>query len=180
MAGYDLTFSPVKSVSTLWAIAPPEIAQAIAGAHDAAVQDALTFLERQVLYTREGKDGARQVETKGLIAAAFTHRDSRDGDPDLHTHVSVANKVQTVEGKWLSIYGRVLHQHVVAASETYNTALESHLGASLGIRFVEPRGDRGQAVDSGRRSIWHVFGTATRLTGRRTGLTWKDAPERYW
>lgn len=102
VAGYDLTFSPVKSVSTLWAIAPPEISHTVAEAYDDAVHDALAFLERQVLYTREGKNGARQVETRGLIAAAFTHRGSRDGDPDLHTHVAVANKVQTDEGKWLS------------------------------------------------------------------------------
>ena len=27
--------------------------------------------------------------------AAFTHRDSRAGDPDLHTHVAISNKVQT-------------------------------------------------------------------------------------
>jgi hypothetical protein len=32
------------------------------------------------------------------VAAAFTHRDSRAGDPDLHTHVAVANKVQTLDG----------------------------------------------------------------------------------
>ena len=33
VAGYDLTFSPVKSVSTLWAIAPPEIAGSVEAAH---------------------------------------------------------------------------------------------------------------------------------------------------
>jgi len=137
VAGFDLTFSPVKSVSTLWAIAPPAVAAKIEEAHAAAVTDALTFIEEHVLFSREGKDGARQVETRGLIAAAFTHRDSRAGDPDLHTHVAVANKVQTRQGKWLSIYGRVLHQHVVAASETYNTALERHLATALGVRFAE-------------------------------------------
>ena len=162
VAGYDLTFSPVKSVSTLWAIAPPEIAQAIGDAHDAAVQDALAFLERQVLYTREGKNGARQVETRGLIAAAFTHRDSREGDPDLHTHVAVANKVQTLEGKWLSIYGRVLHQHVVAASEVYNTAVEAHLRTAPGVRLVERAGGTGdkrpvrevEGVDRALCELW--------------------------
>ncbi|WP_157953107.1 MobF family relaxase [Nocardioides allogilvus] len=140
VAGFDLTFSPVKSVSTLWAIAPPEIAHKIEQAHAAAINDALAFIEQKALFTREGKDGARQVETRGLIATAFTHRDSRAGDPDLHTHVAVANKVQTNEGKWLSIYGRVLHQHVVAASETYNTALERHLATTLGVRFAERPG----------------------------------------
>jgi hypothetical protein len=29
VAGYDLTFSPVKSVSTLWAVADPRVAAAI-------------------------------------------------------------------------------------------------------------------------------------------------------
>lgn len=33
VAGYDLTFSPVKSVSTLWAVAPREVATAIEAAH---------------------------------------------------------------------------------------------------------------------------------------------------
>jgi conjugative relaxase-like TrwC/TraI family protein len=140
VAGFDLTFSPVKSVSALWAIASPEVASKIEQAHQAAVADALAFIEKHAMFTREGKDGARQVETRGLIAAAFTHRDSRAGDPDLHTHVAVANKVQTLRGKWLSIYGRVLHQHVVAASETYNTALERHLVEALGVRFAERPG----------------------------------------
>ena len=98
VSGFDLTFSPVKSVSTLWAIAPREVAEVIEQAHDKAVADALRLLEREALFTREGKQGARQVETRGLIATAFTHRDSRAGDPDLHTHVAVANKVQTKDG----------------------------------------------------------------------------------
>ncbi|RYB88961.1 DNA primase [Nocardioides glacieisoli] len=153
VAGFDLTFSPVKSVSTLWAIAPPEIALKIEQAHAAAINDALVFIEQHALFTREGKDGARQVETRGLIATAFTHRDSRAGDPDLHTHVAVANKVQTKQGKWLSIYGRVLHQHVVAASETYNTALERHLTTTLGVRFTERPGAQRE-----RRPIREVVG----------------------
>jgi hypothetical protein len=44
----------------------------------------------------KGTNGVRQVDVTGLVATAFTHRDSRAGDPDLHTHVAVANKVQTV------------------------------------------------------------------------------------
>jgi conjugative relaxase-like TrwC/TraI family protein len=140
VAGFDLTFSPVKSVSALWAAAPPEVARAIEAAHVAAVRDALDFIERQALFTREGRNGARQVETRGLVAAAFTHRDSRAGDPDLHTHVAVANKVQTRQGKWLSIYGTVLFEHTVAASETYNTALERRLVEVLGVEFVERPG----------------------------------------
>ena len=62
VAGYDLTFSPVKSVSTLWAVADPHIAALIERAHHAAVRDALVFIEKHALFTREGPQGVRQVE----------------------------------------------------------------------------------------------------------------------
>jgi conjugative relaxase-like TrwC/TraI family protein len=137
VAGYDLTFSPVKSVSALWAVADQSTAAAIERAHRAAIADALRIIEQHALYTRTGTNGVRQVEVRGIVAAAFTHRDSRAGDPDLHTHVAVANKVQTHDGRWLSIDGRILFKATVAASETYNTALENHLRTSLGVRFAE-------------------------------------------
>jgi TrwC relaxase len=77
VAGYDLTFSPVKSVSTLWAIAPKPVADIIEQAHHDAVTDTLRWIEQHAAYTRVGTNGVAQVETRGLLAAAFTHRDSR-------------------------------------------------------------------------------------------------------
>jgi conjugative relaxase-like TrwC/TraI family protein len=148
VAGYDLTFSPVKSVSTLWAVAEPAVAAVIEQAHQAAVKDALAFIEKHALFTRTGPQGIRQVNVRGLVATAFTHRDSRAGDPDLHTHVAVANKVQTLDGRWLSIDGRVLFKANVATSETYNTALEQHLRERLGVRFAERPG-----TDPAKREI---------------------------
>jgi conjugative relaxase-like TrwC/TraI family protein len=161
IAGYDLTFSPVKSVSTLWAVADPAVAAVIERAHQAAVKDALVFIEKHALFTRTGPQGIRQVNVRGLVAAAFTHRDSRAGDPDLHTHVAVANKVQTLDGRWLSIDGRVLFKANVAASETYNTALEQHLREALGVRFAERPG-----TAPGKRSIREIVGVDPRLNQR--------------
>ena len=161
VAGYDLTFSPVKSVSTLWAVADPAVAAVIERAHQAAVQDALAFIEKHALFTRTGPQGIRQVNVRGLVAAAFTHRDSRAGDPDLHTHVAVANKVQTLDGRWLSIDGRVLFKANVAASESYNTALEQHLREALGVRFAERAG-----TDPAKRPIREIVGLDPRLNQR--------------
>ena len=161
VAGYDLTFSPVKSVSTLWAVAEPAVAAVIERAHQAAVKDALAFIEKHALFTRTGPQGIRQVNVRGLVAAAFTHRDSRAGDPDLHTHVAVANKVQTLDGRWLSIDGRVLFKANVAASETYNTALEQHLRETLGVRFAERPG-----TDPTKRPIREIVGVDPRLNKR--------------
>jgi conjugative relaxase-like TrwC/TraI family protein len=161
VAGYDLTFSPVKSVSALWAVADPPVAAVIERAHQAAVKDALAFIERHALFTRTGPQGIRQVNVQGLVATAFTHRDSRAGDPDLHTHVAVANKVQTLDRRWLSIDGRLLFKANVAASETYNTALEQHLRDSLGVRFAERLG-----TDATKRPIREIVGVDPCLNQR--------------
>jgi DNA primase catalytic core len=158
VAGYDLTFSPVKSVSALWAIAPREVAEQIEAAHHAAVTGTLRWLETEASYTRTGRAGVRQVEVNGLIAASFTHRDSRSGDPDLHTHVAVSNKVQTLDGRWLALDGRVLYKANVSASERYNTRLEAELIARLGVQF----GER-QEPDHGKRPIREIVGMSPDL-----------------
>src|SRR3954451_12739736 len=153
VAGYDLTFSPVKSVSTLWAIAPPRIAAVIERAHADAVADTLRWLEDHATYTRTGHNGVAQVDVRGLIAAAFTHRDSRAGDPDLHTHVAISNKVQTLDGRWLALDGRPIFKNNVAASERYNTRLEAFLVDRLGIRFADRPG-----TDPAKRPVREIVG----------------------
>lgn len=161
VAGYDLTFSPIKSVSVLWAIADPKTAAVIERGHQAATKDALDFIESKALFTRRGTNGVRQVDVRGLVGTAFTHRDSRAGDPDLHTHVAVANKVQTLDGKWLAIDGRPLHKAVVSASETYNTALERYLVDALGVRFEERPNE-----DARKRPVREIVGVDPELNRR--------------
>lgn len=159
VAGFDLSFSPVKSVSTLWALAPREIAAEVRSAHEAAVADTLSWLEREVAYTRVGRGGARQVKSRGLVAAAFTHRDSRAGDPDLHTHVAISNKVQSEDGRWLALDGRLLYAAKVAASEHYNTRIEAELTDRLGVEFAE-RADS----TPGKLPVREIRGVSTTLT----------------
>ncbi|NIH69219.1 conjugative relaxase-like TrwC/TraI family protein [Modestobacter marinus] len=169
VAGYDLTFSPVKSVSTLWAIAPREVAAVIEQSHADAVADTLTWLEDHAAFTRTGHQGVAQVDVRGLIAASFTHRDSRAGDPDLHTHVAISNKVQTLDGRWLALDGRPIHKNVVAASERYNTRLEALLIERLGVRFADRPG-----TEAGKRPVREIVGVDGPLprfwSSRRTAI----------
>jgi len=152
VAGFDATFSPVKSISTLWAIAPPEMAQQIEAAHLAAVTKTLDWMQAEAAYTRTGPQGAAQVNVRGLVMAAFTHRDSRAGDPDLHTHVAIANKVQTLDGQWLSLDSRMMYRLNVAASEFYNTAMEAEYVTRLGGHFVE------RTMGAGKRTVRELAG----------------------
>ena len=131
VAGYDLVFSPVKSISTLWAVGTSRSSASRSSWRTAdAWRETLDWLEREVAFTRTGAGGVAQIETRGLVVTAYDHRTSRAGDPDLHTHMVVANKVQGVDGVWRSLDGRVLHSAAVAASEMYNSRVEANVTAA--------------------------------------------------
>ncbi len=103
----------------------------ITHAHHSAVAEALAFLEQRVASTRVGHAGAQGMAVSGLVAAAFDHWDTRAGDPNLHTHLVIANKVQGVDGKWRSLDGRRLHKAAVAVSELYDDLVADRLAEVL-------------------------------------------------
>ncbi|MFI5734994.1 MobF family relaxase [Kribbella sp. NPDC051587] len=135
VAGFDLTFSPVKSVSALWATADVGVQEQIAAAHHEAVHDVFDLIEKHAAFTRSGHDGLAQLDARGLLAAAFDHWDTRAGDPQLHTHVVVANRVQGPDLKWRTLDGRVLYRAAVAMSEIHNVFLADNLSRRLGINW---------------------------------------------
>lgn len=147
VAGYDLVFSPAKSVSLLWALGGDEARKAIEQAHNETIKETITFLEKDALYTRRGMQGVRQIDVEGgLVATQFRHYDSRAGDPQLHDHVVIANKVMGADGKWSSIDGRTLYKMGVAASETYNAKIIEKVCASLGVSTVARSTGSGEPV----------------------------------
>jgi len=162
VAGFDFTFSVPKSVSAIWAVADAGTQSLIAEAHHAAVADLVAFLEREVAATRvgaTGPDGAvAHVDVAGVTAAAFDHYDSRSGDPQLHTHVVISNKVMTVQdGRWRTLAGRPMHSAVVAVSELYNAALADRLTHALRLGW-EAR-ERGRD----RNPAWEIEGVPDEL-----------------
>ncbi|GAB7003985.1 hypothetical protein JCM18899A_14570 [Nocardioides sp. AN3] len=164
VAGYDLTFSVPKSVSVLWGLADAATQEQIVAAHHAAVADVMDFLEREVAATRAGVaagDGAvAQVDVAGVAAVAYDHYDSRAGDPQLHTHVVLSNKVQTVlDGRWRSLDGRPLHASRTALSAHYNALLADRLTRELGIAWeLRERG-------ADRNPQWEIVGVSDELIG---------------
>ena len=143
VAGFDLTFTIPKSASVLWALADAPTQAAVAAAHREAVDDAVRLLEQRAVFTRVGAGGCAQVETRGLLAAAFDHYDTRTADPNLHTHVVLANKVQGPDGRWRSLDSRALHHATVAISEVYDSLVADHLARRLPVGWSwRSRGDR--------------------------------------
>lgn len=159
VAGFDLVFSPAKSVSTLWGLGDNDTRQAIEEEHEAAISDTIGYLEREAIATRAGTNGVAQIDVEGgLIATRFRHYDSRNGDPQLHDHLVVANKVKGVDGKWRTIDSKLLHRQGVAASEFYNQRVmdrvTDRLNLATELREVAP----------GKRPVVELAGIDERLT----------------
>ncbi|MEO8691985.1 MAG: MobF family relaxase, partial [Acidimicrobiales bacterium] len=147
IAGFDLTFSAPKSVSVLWALGDPGVNLAVRDAHQHAVDAALGYIERNAAFTRRGHGGVEVIPTKGLIAAGFRHRTSRNGDPQLHTHVLVPNVVEGVDGRWGTLDGRHLYRHARTAGYLYQTELRHQLTTVLGVGWTSVQ--RGSAEVEG-------------------------------
>ena len=133
VAGFDLTFSPSKSVSVAWALADRDTKAQIYACHRQAIEAVLTYAEREVFSSRSGTNGVVQEDVEGVVAAAFTHWDSRAGDPQLHDHVVVANRARSVsDGRWRTLDSRGLFKSVVALSELHQGVLSDLLTKELG------------------------------------------------
>jgi len=104
VAGFDLTFSPAKGISVAWALADPETKQIIFDCHRDAIEIVLALAESELFHSRSGSGGIVEEDIEGIIAAAFTHFDSRTGDPQLHDHVVILNRARSVsDGKWRTL-----------------------------------------------------------------------------
>src|SRR4051794_41238260 len=168
VTGYDLTFSAPKSVSALWALGDDGVSSAVRKAHAVAVRTALDYLDGHASFSRTGRDGAAQVGTEGFTAAVFDHRTSRAGDPQLHTHALVLNKVRCADGEWRTIDGQEIYAHKKSAGALYQAALRNELTRTLGVSWTPVSKD-------GKAEIAGVPTELTRLWSKRTAQTLNEA-----
>ena len=152
LPGFDLTFSAPKGVSLLFALGDLATSQLVREAHDRAVAAAVGYLERDAGEVRRGRDGVDRLPGGGFVAAAFRHRTSRAGDPQLHTHVLVANITRGADGRWSALDGRQLYWQAKTAGTLYQAALRHELRA-LGLRFVLRENGLCELADIPRRVL---------------------------
>ena len=137
--GVDMTFSVDKSVSSLWAIAEPEMRERIEAM---AVASARAALEDTVLkhcsYTRvSGKGVTRPVEAD-LMGATFVHGTSRENDPQLHVHCTIFNLARTREdGKWRAHHQYPVYSWKKAAGALFRANMAWELQQGLGVRMEQ-------------------------------------------
>jgi conjugative relaxase-like TrwC/TraI family protein len=191
---FDLTISAVKSVSVLHASYRVAAGQARqrgdqdqAAALDAradeteealmsSAREAVGWLERHATYTRTGHHTARTGEWRdgnGLVASVFLHHLSRDGDPQLHVHVAIWNRVQRADGadgKWRTLDSRSLHNQRLAVAPVADRILETKLSA-LGYAMVPRPDGNGAEVGGVSQDVIDLFSSrAVAVTGELARL----------
>ena len=145
-------------MSTAWALADQETKALIYDCHRRAIDIVLTYAEREVFHSRSGKGGVVQEDVEGVVATAFTHWDSRAGDPQLHDHVVVANRARSVsDGVWRTLDSRGLFKSVVMLSELHQGVLSDLLTEALGW------GWEGRARRHSDQLRWEVTGVSEAL-----------------
>lgn len=111
----------------------------VVAAHEAAVDAAIGYLERQVCLSRRRTDGVQhQVPGDGFVAAGFRHQTSRAGDPTLHTHVLIANMTHMPgddDGRWGALHSPPMFHHAKTAGFLYQAQLRAELTRRLGVEW---------------------------------------------
>src|SRR3954471_1554030 len=134
VTGWDVTFSPPKSVSVLHAAGDPRLAAETMAAHRAAVHSAVAYVESEACWTRRGAGGARRLVGEGFVGVEYVHRLSRAGDAQLHSHVILANTTRA-EGRWTTLDARPLFAHLKTASALYHAELRLEMTRRLGVEW---------------------------------------------
>jgi conjugative relaxase-like TrwC/TraI family protein len=134
-AATDYTFSAPKSVSIAALVQEDD---RVLDAHTAAVETALSVLEKRYAQTRISTEQGRQrITTGNLIAAVFPHNTSRELEPQLHSHCVVINATQLPDGQWRSFSNEEVVQNQKLLGQIYQNELAhglKQLGYSIELK----------------------------------------------
>lgn len=183
---YDVTFSAPKSVSVVGVAFERMATEArAAGDLDAAaawavlnkaVEDAvlaggragLDYLQDAAGYSRVGHHGGgagRWTDAHSFVVAQFLQHDSRDGDPQLHVHQAILNRVRCTDGTWRTLDSRALHAHRGAAGAIAERVMEAYLDQAVGVWFDTRPDGRAREVVGVSEEMRERFSSRRRAIG---------------
>jgi conjugative relaxase-like TrwC/TraI family protein len=192
---FDVTFSVSKSITLLHASAMANAAKVAAEGDQEAIaywelaaaevwecveagnRAALEYLQREAGYTRSGYHGreadgvrtGRWEDAHGFIVGSFAQHTSRDGDPQLHIHNLVLNRVMRErDGAYRTLDSQALYEHRGAAAAIATLVMESALSRRFGVGWVRRADGHGREVTAVSRELMAEFSsrrqTITELT----------------
>jgi conjugative relaxase-like TrwC/TraI family protein len=185
--GIDVTFSPPKSVSALWALGDEAQRGDMEAAHAAAVSDAVRYLAETVPTVRR-RYGGEVVEEPAvdLVAVEYRHTTARGvlagdaPDPQLHSHVVITSAVRD-DWRVVAVASRPIFRAAREVGAYYRSALAHEL-ATRGYPIEPGTGKHGRYFEIAGvpRGLLEAFSARTRevaAAAERFRARWGRAPE---
>ncbi len=164
--GFDVTCSAPKSVSLLYAIGDDHTRKEVLDAHDAAVAAAFGWVEDHAHCRYRVNGEIRIVDADGLIASAFRQHTSRAHDPQIHSHLVIANRVMSPDGRWLALDARTVKHDQRTVSALYAAGLRAELTDRLGVRWKPVENGLAEMADA-PEAVLKEFSKRTEQMKRR-------------
>jgi len=146
--GFDLTFSPPKSVSVLALLGgDAELSDALWQAHREAVDATFAWMEQELFVARRGHAGRDGLVHGRVVAIGYDHATSREDDPQMHTHVVLPNvhwgedgRVGALDGNAFWMGRRSRERIVKALGAVYEAELRKRITEQTGLSWTKPLG----------------------------------------
>lgn len=122
-AGFDITFSPSKSIDVIYAVADEDIKRQILQAQDRAVNLALEKASKYITYRMRTENGREHFQNNGLAIAKFQHLSNRNEEIKIHTHCFIANQTINSKGELVSIDNKQLYDNQKLITQIYHQEL---------------------------------------------------------
>ena len=122
---------------------------------ESAVEVYLDTQQQESGYVRTGHHGARVGDTdagrferaEAIPVASFSQHVSRAGDPHLHVHNLMLNRVKSQgDGQWRALDSRALHRHAQEATAKAAFSLESALTRRFGFEWAYREESKGRIL----------------------------------
>jgi hypothetical protein len=155
-----------------------EVVEDAIGAGSAA---AIDYLQDEAGYSRAGYHGAipkdelgrplaghatgRYVDAHEWVVASFLQHTSRDGDPQLHVHNAILNRVPCEDGTWRTIDSRGVHKARAAASAVGGRVMDEHIARNLGAAYAQRPDGHGRELTGVPQPV------KDRFSSRRVAIT---------
>ena len=156
----DITISVSKDASLLHAAFEAERMYAEAALVRAALRKAAEAELRvfsEHVGSRMGRNGVQHIDAARLVALLYEHDLSRDGDPQLHVHMAILNKVFCDDGEWRALDGDALFDVAPRAAAAGQRVFDEEMARTLGVRHHYDPVRKGQIIDGITDEMMDLF-----------------------
>ena len=82
-----------------------------------------------------GATASSVLPADGFVGAVYVHEMARSGDPHLHAHLVIANRVRGPDGRWSAPDMRPVYAHAKTAGTIADAVMRAELTRSLGVEW---------------------------------------------